>query len=86
MTQILEPPAAVRSRVYLLVQTDPGRQADAHAFLQQAPEVLEVSATSGPFDLIVTAEADPPALSRLVGVCRRTPGLVRISRCEARGH
>ena len=85
MTQILEPPVDVRSRVYLLVQTDPGRQGDAHAFLQEVPGVVEVSVTSGPFDLVVVAEAAGPELSRLLGVCRRTPGLARISRCEAAG-
>lgn len=80
---ILEPPVDARSRVYLLVQIVPGGQGEAHAFLQQAAGVVEVSATSGPFDLIITAEVGQAGLSRLVGVCRRTPGLVRISRCKA---
>lgn len=87
MTQILDPVSGTRSRVYLLVQTDPGRQGEAHGFLQSAAAVTEVSATSGPFDLIVTAEvAGPTELSRLVSACRLTPGLVRVSRCESAAH
>lgn len=87
MTQLLESPVGLRSRVFLLVQVEPGLRAAAQSFLQGAPGAVEVSATSGPYDLIVTAEAGgPDAVSRLVAACRRTPGLVRINRCEAVRH
>ncbi|MCU1590129.1 MAG: Lrp/AsnC ligand binding domain [Frankiales bacterium] len=73
-------------RVFLLLQTDPGRAADAQQFLQGTPGISEIAATSGPFDLIVTAEvAGTAGIERLVGECKRTPGLTRLSRCQSVG-
>jgi uncharacterized protein with GYD domain len=73
-------------RVFLLVQTDPGRTAEAHRFLEATVGISDVTATSGPFDLIATAEvAGAAGLERLVGDCRRAPGLVRLSRCQSTG-
>lgn len=73
-------------RVFFLLQTDPGRAREAHQFLQSTTGVAEVAATSGPFDLIVTADvADTAGFERLVRVCRRAPGLSRLSRCQSVG-
>jgi DNA-binding Lrp family transcriptional regulator len=78
--------AAGTHRVFLLVQIDPGRAAEAHEFLQATPGISDVTATSGPFDLIALAEvAGSAGLERLVGECRRAPGLTRLSRCHAVG-
>jgi hypothetical protein len=77
--------AGTSSRVFFLLQTDPGWADAAGAFLRGTDGVAQVAATTGPFDLIVTAEVDSTVdLERLVGVCRRAPGLVRLSRCHAR--
>jgi hypothetical protein len=71
-------------RVFLLLQTDPGRAGEAQTFLQATPGISDVATTSGPFDLIATAEVGGAvALERLVGECRRTPGLTRLSRCHS---
>ena len=71
-------------RVFLLLQTDPGRAAEARDYLRSTAGICDVAATSGPFDLIVTAEvAGAAGLERLVGSCRRAPGLTRLSRCQA---
>jgi DNA-binding Lrp family transcriptional regulator len=73
-------------RMYLLVQTDPGRAPDAQAFLVGMPGIREVVTTSGPFDLIVAADApDTARLEHVVAQCRRTPGLARLSRCHLVG-
>jgi hypothetical protein len=73
-----------RQRVFLLMQTDPGRADDARNYLRTTPGVSDIAATSGPFDLIVTAEvAGSAGLEHLVGECRRTPGLARLSRCQS---
>ena len=78
--------AAVEThRVFLLLQTDPGRALEARDFLQGARGISEVAATSGPFDLIIVAEvADSSELERVVAECRRAPGLTRLSRCHSR--
>jgi DNA-binding Lrp family transcriptional regulator len=71
------------STVFLLLQTDPGRAGDAAEFLRARESVGEVAATSGPFDLIVTADVrDSAGLEHIVGECRRAPGLVRLSCCH----
>jgi hypothetical protein len=71
-------------RVFFLLQTDPGRAGEAQTFLQATAGISTVAATSGPFDLIATAEVGGTvALERLVGECRRTPGLTRMSRCHS---
>jgi hypothetical protein len=71
-------------RVFLLLQTDPGRAVEAREFLRGTAGIADVAATSGPFDLIVTAEvAGTSSLEKLVGECRRAPGLTRLSRCQA---
>ncbi|GAC1607913.1 MAG: hypothetical protein NVS3B26_02760 [Mycobacteriales bacterium] len=71
------------STVFLLLQTDPGRAADAAQFLRSRDGVADVTTTSGPFDLIVTADvSDPVGLEHVVGACRRAPGLVRLSCCH----
>ena len=73
-------------RVFLLLQTDPGRAGDAHEFLRGTPGISSVAATSGAFDVIATAHvADSVELERLVGECRRAPGLTRLSRCHSAG-
>lgn len=71
-------------RVFLLLQTEPGRAAEAQAFLSTTASIREVAMTSGPFDVIVTAEVVGTAgLEHLVGECRRAPGLMRLSRCQS---
>jgi hypothetical protein len=71
-------------RVFLLLQTDPGRAGEAQSFLRATPGISDVAATSGPFDLIATAEVGgTAALERLLGECRRAPGLSRLSRCHS---
>ncbi|GAC1533007.1 MAG: hypothetical protein NVS3B1_27260 [Marmoricola sp.] len=71
------------STVFLLLQTDPGCAGDAAEFLRSRSTVAEVAATSGPFDLIVTADVrDSVGLEHVVGECRRAPGLVRLSCCH----
>jgi hypothetical protein len=71
------------STVFLLLQTDPGRAGDAAAFLRGRDSVADVAATSGPFDVIVTADvSDSAGLEHVVGECRRAPGLVRLSCCH----
>lgn len=73
-------------RVFLLLQTDPGCAGDAQTFLRAAADICEVAATSGPFDLIVTADVTGSVgLERLVRTCRRAPGLARLSRCLVNG-
>lgn len=71
-------------RIFLLLQTDPGRAGEAHEYLQRRAGIRDVATTTGPFDLIVTAEvAGAAGLERLVGECRRAPGLTRLSRCQS---
>lgn len=71
------------STVFLLLQTDPGRAGDAADFLRSRGTVADVAATSGPFDLIATAEvSDTAGLEQVLGECRRAPGLVRLSCCH----
>jgi hypothetical protein len=77
---------AAGSRVFLLVQTDPGRVSDAEAFLRTTAGITDVAATSGPFDLIATAHVTSTSgLDRLVSECRRAPGLARLNRCHTVG-
>ena len=74
------------SRVFLLLQIDPGRALEARDYLQGAGGISDVAATSGPFDLIVVADrVNHVELEHLVAECRRTPGLSRLSRCHAIG-
>jgi hypothetical protein len=74
------------SRVFLLLQIDPGRALEARDFLQDADGISDVAATSGPFDLIVVADSvNYVELEHLVAECRRTPGLSRLSRCRSIG-
>jgi len=71
------------ARVFLLLQTDPGRAEEAQGFLRATPGIAEVATTSGPFDLIATADVgSAESLEHLVGECRRAPGLTRLSRCQ----
>ena len=63
--------------VYLLVVTEVGRLDEVAQRLRTIPEVSEVQAVTGPFDLIVRVEATHinEALDTVVHKIRRIPGI-----------
>ncbi|MGD0257149.1 MAG: Lrp/AsnC ligand binding domain-containing protein [Thermoplasmata archaeon] len=63
--------------VYLLVVTEVGRLDEVARRLRGIPEVTEVQAVTGPFDLIVKVEAPHinAALDTVVHKIRKVPGI-----------
>jgi DNA-binding Lrp family transcriptional regulator len=63
--------------VYLLVVTEVGHLDEVVRRLRAIPEVSEVQAVTGPFDLIVKVEAPHinAALDTVVHKIRRVPGI-----------
>ncbi len=63
--------------VYLLVVTEVGKLDEVARRLRGIPEVAEVQAVTGPFDLIVKVEAPHinAALDTVVHKIRRVPGI-----------
>ena len=63
--------------LYLLVETDVGRLEDVMRRLKAVPNVVEVEAVTGPFDLIVKVQADHinTALDIVVSKIRKVPGI-----------
>jgi DNA-binding Lrp family transcriptional regulator len=63
--------------IYLLVETEVGRLEEVLRRVRAIPEVAEVQAVTGPFDLIVKVQADQinQALDVVVHKIRRIPGI-----------
>ena len=63
--------------LYLLVETDVGRLEDVMRRLKAVPNVVEVEAVTGPFDLIVKVQAEHinTALDIVVSKIRKVPGI-----------
>lgn len=63
--------------IYLLVLTDVGRLEEVLRKVQTIPEVAEVQAVTGPFDLIVKVQAPHinQALDVIMHRIRRIPGI-----------
>jgi DNA-binding Lrp family transcriptional regulator len=71
--------------VYLLVQTENGRAAEAAMLLGGLPEVSSVERVEGPYDLVVRARfGDADELARFLREdVRRAPGVLRALPCAA---
>lgn len=70
-------------QAYVLIQTDTGRAADVARSIRELDGVLATEAVTGPYDVVVFAEADDvDALGQLV-VTRIQPveGIVRTLTC-----
>lgn len=70
-------------QAYVLIQTDTGRAADVARTIRELDGVLATEAVTGPYDVVVFAEADDvDALGQLV-VTRIQPveGIVRTLTC-----
>lgn len=70
-------------QAFVLIQTDTGRAADVARSIRELPGVISTEAVTGPYDVIVFAEADDvDALGQLV-VTRIQPveGIVRTLTC-----
>ncbi|HEV8049601.1 MAG TPA: Lrp/AsnC ligand binding domain-containing protein [Thermoplasmata archaeon] len=63
--------------LYLLVETEVGRLEDVLKRLKSVPNVVEVEAVTGPFDLIVKVQADHinTALDIVMTKIRKVPGI-----------
>ena len=63
--------------LYLLVETEVGRLEDVMRRLKAVPNVVEVEAVTGPFDLIVKVRAEHinTALDIVVNKIRKVPGI-----------
>lgn len=63
--------------LYLLAETEVGRLDDVLKRLRAIPNVVEVQAVTGPFDLIVKVQAEHinEALDIVVSRIRKVPGL-----------
>jgi DNA-binding Lrp family transcriptional regulator len=63
--------------LYLLVETEVGRLEDVLKRLKAVPNVVEVEAVTGPFDLIVKVQAEHinTALDIVMTKIRRVPGI-----------
>ncbi|HXQ94182.1 MAG TPA: Lrp/AsnC ligand binding domain-containing protein [Thermoplasmata archaeon] len=63
--------------LYLLVETEVGRLEDVLKRLKTIPNVVEVEAVTGPFDLIVKVQADHinTALDIVMTRIRKVPGI-----------
>jgi len=74
--------------IYLLARTDVGRLEDVVRRLQEIPEVAEVQAVTGPYDVVVKVEAEqiPMALEVVLQRIRRIPGVVATETLVAVGH
>ena len=70
-------------QAYVLIQTDTGRAADVARSIRELPGVISTEAVTGPYDVVVFAEAeDVDALGQLV-VTKIQPveGIVRTLTC-----
>lgn len=63
--------------LYLLVETEVGHLEDVRRRIQSVPNVVEVEAVTGPYDLIVKVQAPHinEALDIVVHKIRRVPGI-----------
>lgn len=63
--------------LYLLVETEVGRLEDVLKRLKAVPNVVEVEAVTGPFDLIVKVQAEHinAALDIVMTRIRKVPGI-----------
>jgi hypothetical protein len=77
----LAPPTV---RAHLLLQVDPGRAAEAAAFVHALPHVQSVAPTSGAYDVIAAVEAASAGeLAATLARARRTPGLCALRVCRS---
>lgn len=89
MTQTLPAPGGTAgrqaaTRVVVLLQIEPGHTAEAVRHAADVAGVAEAVPTSGPYDVIATVQvADEPALQRVLGRLRHTPGLDVLRCCRA---
>ncbi len=70
-------------QAFVLIQTDTGRAADVARSIRELPGVMSTEAVTGPYDVVVFAEAeDVDALGQLV-VTQIQPveGIVRTLTC-----
>ncbi len=70
-------------QAYVLIQTDTGRAADVARAIRELPGVLSTEAVTGPYDVVVFAEAgDVDALGQLVVTAiQPVEGIVRTLTC-----
>ncbi len=70
-------------QAYILVQTDVGKAADVAADIAQVPGVVTAEDVTGPYDVVVRAEAaDMDELGRLVvAQVQVLPGISRTLTC-----
>ncbi|MCI4349271.1 MAG: Lrp/AsnC ligand binding domain-containing protein [Thermoplasmata archaeon] len=63
--------------LYLLIETEVGKLEDVQRRLRSEPNVVEVEAVTGPFDLILKIQAPHinEALDVVVNRIRRVPGI-----------
>ena len=63
--------------LYLLVETEVGRLEEVARRVRALPDVVEVQAVTGPFDLIVKVQAEHinEALDVVMTKIRRVPGI-----------
>lgn len=70
-------------QAYVLIQTDTGRAADVARSIREMPGIISTEAVTGPYDVIVFAEApDVDALGQLVVTAiQPVEGIVRTLTC-----
>lgn len=70
-------------QAFVLIQTDTGRAADVARSIRELPGVISTEAVTGPYDVIVFAEADDvDALGQLVvTLIQPVEGIVRTLTC-----
>ena len=70
-------------QAYVLIQTDTGRAADVARSIRELPGVISTEAVTGPYDVVVFAEAeDVDALGQLVvTLIQPVEGIVRTLTC-----
>jgi hypothetical protein len=67
---------------FFLIQADPGFARAVAGILATLPDVMEVSMTSGPYDVVAEVSTVPEQQQRIREAVRRTPGLSRLCVCQ----
>ena len=67
---------------FFLIQTDPGYADVVAKVVASLPGVLDVSVTSGPYDVVAQVTAAAEQQAQIRGEVRRTPGLSRLCVCQ----
>jgi len=67
---------------YLLIQADPGFAPGIAEFISSVPGVIDVSVTSGPYDVVAEVSPAPEHQQRIRETARQAPGLWRLCVCQ----